>query len=110
MTTLIRICRVLTDRRLAPTAVRFIHRRLDKPSDMEKFFGCAIEVPARLLLSSRSYADIIYREELERLGSEPGGPGIVRTLTRSAAGSRRTTPPRAPIRFCQKRLQLFDQA
>ena len=60
--------------------------------------------------SSRSYADIIYREELERLGSEPGGPGIVRTLTRSAAGSRRTTPPRAPIRFCQKRLQLFDQA
>jgi ferredoxin-NADP reductase len=39
-------------------------------------------VPARLLLSSRSYADIIYREELERLGSEPGGPGIVRTLTR----------------------------
>ena len=32
-------------------------------------------VPARLLLSSRSLADIIYREELERLGSAPGGPG-----------------------------------
>ena len=39
-------------------------------------------VPARLLLSSRSLADIIYREELERLGSAPGGPGIVHTLTR----------------------------
>jgi ferredoxin-NADP reductase len=39
-------------------------------------------VPARLLLSSRSLADIIYREELERLGSAPGGPVIVHTLTR----------------------------
>ncbi len=39
-------------------------------------------VPARLLLSSRSLADIIYREELERLGSAPGGPRIVHTLTR----------------------------
>jgi ferredoxin-NADP reductase len=39
-------------------------------------------VPARLLLSSRSFADIIYREELERLGSAPGGPRIVHTLTR----------------------------
>jgi len=39
-------------------------------------------VPARLLLSSRSFADIIYREELERLGSAPGGPVIVHTLTR----------------------------
>jgi ferredoxin-NADP reductase len=39
-------------------------------------------VPARLLLASRSLTDIIYREELERLGSMPGGPGIVHTLTR----------------------------
>ncbi len=39
-------------------------------------------VPARLLHSSRSLADIIYREELERLGSAPGGPAIVHTLTR----------------------------
>jgi ferredoxin-NADP reductase len=38
-------------------------------------------VPARLLFSSRSFADIIYREELEQLGSAPGGPGIVHTLT-----------------------------
>jgi ferredoxin-NADP reductase len=39
-------------------------------------------VPARLLLSSRSLADIIYREELERLASAPGGPVIVHTVTR----------------------------
>ena len=38
-------------------------------------------VPARLLFSSRSHGDIIYREELERLGSAPGGPAIVHTLT-----------------------------
>jgi ferredoxin-NADP reductase len=39
-------------------------------------------VPTRLLLSSRSFADIIYREELERLGSAPGGPVVVHTITR----------------------------
>jgi ferredoxin-NADP reductase len=39
-------------------------------------------VPARLLFSSRSLADIIYREELERLGSAPDGPEIFHTLTR----------------------------
>jgi ferredoxin-NADP reductase len=39
-------------------------------------------VPARLLVSSRSLLDIIYRDELERLGSAPGGPAIVHTLTR----------------------------
>ena len=46
VTVLIRVCRVLTDRRLAPIAVRFIHRHLDKSSEMEKFFGCAIEFGA----------------------------------------------------------------
>jgi ferredoxin-NADP reductase len=44
--------------------------------------GAGRAVPARLLFSSRSFADIIYREELDRLGSEPGGPAIVHTLTR----------------------------
>jgi AraC-like DNA-binding protein len=46
VTVLIRVCRVLTDRRLAPTAVRFIHRRSERSSEMEKFFGCAIEFGA----------------------------------------------------------------
>jgi ferredoxin-NADP reductase len=39
-------------------------------------------VPACLLLSARSLADVIYREELDRFGSAPGGPRIVLTLTR----------------------------
>jgi ferredoxin-NADP reductase len=39
-------------------------------------------VPTRLLLSSRSFADIIYREELDRLGSTSGGPRVFHTLTR----------------------------
>ena len=44
-------------------------------------------VPARLLHSSRSVADIIYRDELERLRSVPGGPEIVHTVTREAPPS-----------------------
>jgi ferredoxin-NADP reductase len=44
--------------------------------------GAGRAVPARLLLSSRALADVIYREELDGLGSAPGGPGIVHTLTR----------------------------
>ena len=39
VTVLIRVCRVLTDRRLSPTIVRFIHRDLDKSSEMENSSG-----------------------------------------------------------------------
>jgi AraC-like DNA-binding protein len=46
VTTLIRVCRALTGRRLAPTAVRLVHRRLGEPSELEKFFGCRIEFGA----------------------------------------------------------------
>jgi len=38
---------------------------------------------AKLVYSSRSWDDVIYRDELERLGSVAGGPEIVHTLTRS---------------------------
>ncbi len=41
----------------------------------------ARSVPARLLYSSRSLAEVIYRHELERLGPEAGA-GIQLTLTR----------------------------
>ncbi len=40
-------------------------------------------VPTRLLLSSRSYEEIIYREELEKLASEDGALEVFHTLTRS---------------------------
>jgi ferredoxin-NADP reductase len=41
------------------------------------------EVGAKLLYSSRSWEDVIYRDELERLTSGTYGPEVVHTLTRS---------------------------
>ena len=41
------------------------------------------KVGARLVYSSRSWDDVIYRDELERLASSTGGPEVVHTLTRS---------------------------
>jgi ferredoxin-NADP reductase len=41
------------------------------------------DVPARLLLSSRSWEDVIYREELAALADGPDGLEVVHTLTRS---------------------------
>ena len=40
-------------------------------------------VPARLLYSSRSYEEIIYREELEGLATIDGSLDVFHTLTRS---------------------------
>jgi ferredoxin-NADP reductase len=41
------------------------------------------EVPTRLLYSSRSYEEIIYREELESLASRDASLEVIHTLTRS---------------------------
>jgi ferredoxin-NADP reductase len=41
------------------------------------------EVGARLVYSSRSWEEIIYREELERLNSGADGPRVTHALTRS---------------------------
>jgi ferredoxin-NADP reductase len=41
------------------------------------------DAPCRLLYSSRSYEEIIYREELERLASWDGSLEVFHTLTRS---------------------------
>lgn len=40
-------------------------------------------VPARLLYSSRGADEIIYRPELDELGSDGSGLGVIHTLTRS---------------------------
>ena len=42
------------------------------------------DVPTRLLYSSRSYEEIIYREELEKLASRDRALEVVHTLTRSS--------------------------
>jgi len=44
--------------------------------------AAASSVPARLLYSSRSWQDIIYRQELDRLGASDTGLRVVHTLTR----------------------------
>jgi ferredoxin-NADP reductase len=41
------------------------------------------EVPTRLLYSSRSYEEIIYRKELENLAAREGSLEVIHTLTRS---------------------------
>jgi ferredoxin-NADP reductase len=41
------------------------------------------DVPTRLLYSSRSYEEIIFREELETLASRAGALEVIHTLTRS---------------------------
>jgi ferredoxin-NADP reductase len=41
------------------------------------------DVPARLLYSSRSWEDVIYRDELGELAERPDGLEVVHTLTRS---------------------------
>ena len=45
--------------------------------------AAASDVPTRLLLSSRSHEEIIYREELDRLTTRDGTLEVVHTLTRS---------------------------
>jgi Arabinose-binding domain of AraC transcription regulator, N-term len=46
VTWLIRCCRTSTDRRLNPIAVHLVHRRCDKSSELEKYFGCRVEFGA----------------------------------------------------------------
>ena len=46
--------------------------------------AAASDVPARLLLSSRSWDEVIYREELAGLARDGTGIEIVHTLTRTA--------------------------
>jgi len=45
-------------------------------------YAVGSKVPVRLLYSSRSYEDIIYRDELERLGKDHSGLEVIHTLTR----------------------------
>jgi len=45
------------------------------------------DVPTRLLYSSRSYEEIIYRRELETLAARDGSLAVVHTLTRSRPAS-----------------------
>jgi len=45
--------------------------------------AAGVQNPTALLYSSRSFEDIIYQDELEKLNATNGGPQIFHTLTRS---------------------------
>jgi AraC-like DNA-binding protein len=45
-TTIIRICRQLTGRRLVPSRVRILHRQTGEHRQLEAFFGCKVELGA----------------------------------------------------------------
>lgn len=45
--------------------------------------AAGVMVGARLVYSSRSLEDVIYRDELDRLTAAPDGPEVIHTLTRS---------------------------
>lgn len=61
---------------IVPLMAMVRHRALAQP--------CAGAIPVVLLYSSRSYADIIYRDELARLAAGDERLRVVHTLTRSA--------------------------
>jgi AraC-like DNA-binding protein len=46
VTSLVRICRQLTDRHLRPSCVRLVHRRNGGAAQLEKFLGCDVEFGA----------------------------------------------------------------
>ena len=46
LVTLVRICRQVTDTRLAPRHLRVRHRRDETPTEMRSFFGCDVEFGA----------------------------------------------------------------
>src|SRR3954452_20763033 len=46
LVTLVRICRQVTDSRLAPRHLRIRHRRDETPTEMRSFFGCDVEFGA----------------------------------------------------------------
>jgi hypothetical protein len=46
MTALVRVCRQVTDRRLLPSCIRFVHHRKGGCPELDSFMGCAVEFGA----------------------------------------------------------------
>ena len=46
LTTMVRICRQLTNRRLLPSRIRILHRQTGERRQLEAFFGCKVEFSA----------------------------------------------------------------
>jgi AraC-like DNA-binding protein len=90
LTSMVRLCRQLTNRRLIPSRVRVVHRRSMTPDELKSFLGCGIEYgcdvddvafseSAKLLpiVSADRYLNELLTaycgEVLEHRGQNPGG-------------------------------------
>ena len=93
LVTLVRICREVTDTRLAPRHLRIRHRRYETPAEMRSFFGCDVEFgaagdeiifPAPIaslpIVGSDNYLnDLLLRYAEEALADRPQEPASLRS-------------------------------
>jgi hypothetical protein len=61
VTVVVRVCRVLADRRLVPTAIRLVHRSAAESTELETFLACPIEYGADAdeIILHREAADVM---------------------------------------------------
>ena len=67
-------------------------------------------VPTRLLYSSHSYEDIIYREELDRLHKEGSGLEVIHTLTREQPQGWRGHARRIDLSMLEEVVKPFGES
>ena len=93
LVTLVRICRQVTDTRLAPRHLRIRHRRDETPAEMRSFFGCDVEfgaasdeiifpapVASLPIVGSDNYLnDLLLRYAEEALADRPQEPTSLRS-------------------------------
>jgi AraC-like DNA-binding protein len=98
LTLIVSLCRLLTNRRLTPTAVRLVHRRTAVPPDLERFLGCriifgeeadeiAFDSPARQLhvVSADPYLNkMLIRYCEEALTNRRANTGLLRAAVENA--------------------------
>jgi AraC-like DNA-binding protein len=85
MTTLVRLCRSLTDRRLRPHRVTLRHARADVPREVGKHFGCRV-------VFGGSADEIVFSKAIERTpvsGADPFLNELLRKYCDEARSLRR---------------------
>ena len=120
LVTLVRICRKVTDTRLAPHHLRIRHRRDETPAEMRSFFGCDVEfgaasdeiifpapVASLPIVGSDNYLnDLLLRYAEEALADRPQEraslrSAVERSLRRSCSHmpkpAHRTSPKSSPL-------------
>lgn len=87
VTILVRICRQLTGRQLAPDSITFMHRRTRLPSDLQSFFGCPVKFgnDVDALTYARKSADMAV------VGADPFLNSLLKKYCEEAISHRRAT-------------------